>query len=122
MQLLRLEVKNWVHHRYRVCEFTRGLVAILGENGSGKSSLFGAIRWLLTGENPNYGVKADNISQYAKEGEPSYATLEFEHNGHMAVVTRHLLPEKEQSILTETAKKPAAAIRLSQRASRSSWA
>jgi DNA repair exonuclease SbcCD ATPase subunit len=95
-----LEVKNWVHHRYRVCEFTRGLVAILGENGSGKSSLFGAIRWLLTGENPNYGVKADNISQYAKEGEPSYATLEFEHNGHMAVVTRHLLPEKEQSILT----------------------
>jgi len=100
MQLLRLEVKNWVHHRYRVCEFTRGLVAILGENGSGKSSLFGAIRWLLTGENPNYGVKSDNVSQYAKEGEPSYAILEFEHNGHMAVVTRHLLPEKEQSILT----------------------
>ncbi|WP_353208469.1 SMC family ATPase [Sphingorhabdus sp.] len=100
MQLLRLEVKNWVHHRYRVCEFSRGLVAILGENGSGKSSLFGAIRWLLTGENPNYGVKSDNVSQYAKEGEASYATLEFEHNGHMAVVTRHLLPEKEQSILT----------------------
>lgn len=100
MQLLRLEVRNWVHHRYRVCEFTRGLVAILGENGSGKSSLFGAIRWLLTGENPNYGVKTDNISQYAKEGEPSYATLEFEHAGHIAVVTRHLLPEKEQSVLT----------------------
>ena len=100
MQLLRLEVKNWVHHRYRVCEFTRGLVAILGENGSGKSSLFGAIRWLLTGENPNFGVKSDNVSQYAKEGEASYASLEFEHNGHIAVVTRHLLPEKEQSILT----------------------
>jgi len=99
MQLLRLEVKNWVHHRYRVCEFTRGLVAILGENGSGKSSLFGAIRWLLTGENPNFGVKSDNISQYAREGEPAYATLEFEHNGHIAVVTRHLLPEKEQSTL-----------------------
>jgi exonuclease SbcC len=99
MQLLKLEVKNWVHHRYRVCEFTRGLVAILGENGSGKSSLFGAIRWLLTGENPNFGVKSDNISQYAREGEPAYATLEFEHNGHIAVVTRYLLPEKEQSTL-----------------------
>jgi len=83
-----------------VCEFTRGLVAILGENGSGKSSLFGALRWLLTGENPNYGVKTDNISQYAKEGEPSYASLEFEHSGHVAVVTRHLLPEKEQSTFT----------------------
>jgi len=107
MQLLKLEVRNWVHHRQRTCEFTRGLVAILGENGSGKSSLFGAIRWLLTGENPNFGVKADNISQYAKEGEPSYATLEFEHNGHIAVVTRYLLPEKEQSILTVDGKEVA---------------
>ena len=99
MQLLKLEVKNWVHHRYRVCEFTRGLIGILGENGSGKSSLFGAIRWLLTGENPNYGIKADNVSQYAKPGEPSFASLEFEHNGHYAVVTRHLLPDKEPSTL-----------------------
>lgn len=99
MQLLKLEVKNWVHHRQRTCEFTRGLVAILGENGSGKSSLFGAIRWLLTGENPNYGVKSDNVSQYAQPGEPAYATLDFEHNGHFASVTRHLLPEKEPSIL-----------------------
>ena len=107
MQLLKLEVKNWVHHRRQTCEFTRGLVAILGENGSGKSSLFGAIRWLLTGENPNYGVKADNISQYAKDGEPAYATLEFEHNGHFASVTRHLLPEKEQATLTVDGKEVA---------------
>lgn len=107
MQLLKLEVRNWVHHRQRTCEFTRGLVAILGENGSGKSSLFGAIRWLLTGENPNYGVKADNISQYAKPGEPSFATLEFEHNGHYAVVTRHLLPEKEQATLVVDGKEAA---------------
>lgn len=99
MQLLKLDVQNWVHHRRQTCEFTRGLVAILGENGSGKSSLFGAIRWLLTGENPNYGVKLDNISQYAQPGEPAYASLEFEHNGHYAIVTRYLLPEKEQSVL-----------------------
>ena len=100
MQLLRLEVQNWVHHRKRVCEFTRGLVAILGENGSGKSSLFGAISWLLTGENPNYGTKAENISQYAENEEPSYAKLEFEHNGHIAVVTRWLRPEKETATMT----------------------
>jgi len=99
MQLLRLHVKNWVHHRELTCDFTRGLVAILGENGSGKSSLFGAIRWALTGENPNYGVKADNVSQYAKDGEAAYVALEFEHNGHIAEVTRHLLPEKEPSTL-----------------------
>lgn len=99
MQLLRLEVQNWVHHRKRVCEFTRGLVAILGENGSGKSSLFGAVSWLLTGENPNYGTKAENISQYAENDEPAYAKLEFEHNGHIAVVTRWLRPEKETATM-----------------------
>lgn len=107
MQLLKLEVRNWVHHRQRTCEFTRGLVAILGENGSGKSSLFGAIRWALTGENPNFGLKAENISQYAKEGEPSFVSLEFEHNGHIAVVTRYLLPEKEPSILSVDGKEAA---------------
>lgn len=107
MQLLKLEVRNWVHHRQRTCEFTRGLVAILGENGSGKSSLFGAIRWALTGENPNFGLKAENVSQYAKEGEPSFVSLEFEHNGHIAVVTRYLLPEKEPSILSVDGKEAA---------------
>jgi DNA repair exonuclease SbcCD ATPase subunit len=99
MQLLRLEVQNWVHHRHRACEFSRGLVAILGENGSGKSSLFAAINWLLTGENPNYGTKVENISQYAKDEEPAYAKLEFEHNGQVASVTRWLRPEKEPSLL-----------------------
>ena len=99
MQLLQLVVKNWVHHRELTCSFTRGLVAILGENGSGKSSLFGAIRWALTGENPNFGVKSDNISQYAEEGEASNVSLTFEHNGHVAVVTRHLLPERETATL-----------------------
>ena len=107
MQLLTLVVQNWVHHRYRKCDFTRGLVGILGENGSGKSSLFGAISWLLTGENPNFGVKADNVSQYAKPDEPAFATLEFEHNGHYASVTRYLLPEKEQAILTLDSKEVA---------------
>jgi DNA repair exonuclease SbcCD ATPase subunit len=99
MQLLRLEVKNWCQHTYRSCTFTRGLVAIIGKIGSGKSNLLGAICWLLTGENPNSGVKAENISQLSTGEEQSYAKLEFEHAGHVVVVTRHLLPEKEQATL-----------------------
>lgn len=99
MQLLRLEVKNWCQHKHRVCQFTRGLVAIIGKIGSGKSNLLGAICWLLTGENPNNGLKAENVSQLAGDDEPSFATLEFEHAGHLVVVTRHLLPEKEQATL-----------------------
>lgn len=99
MQLLRLEVKNWCQHKYRECVFTRGLVAIIGKIGSGKSNLLGAICWLLTGENPNNGLKMENVSQLAGEDEPSYASLEFEHAGHTVVVTRHLLPEKEPATL-----------------------
>jgi DNA repair exonuclease SbcCD ATPase subunit len=99
MQLLRLEVRNWCQHKHRVCTFTRGLVAIIGRIGSGKSNLLGAICWLLTGENPNAGVKAENVSQLSADGEPAHAILEFEHAGHLVVVTRHLLPEKEPATL-----------------------
>lgn len=99
MQLLRLEVRNWCQHKHRVCTFTRGLVAIIGRIGSGKSNLLGAVCWLLTGENPNAGVKAENVSQLSGEGEPAHAILEFEHAGHLIVVTRHLLPEKEPATL-----------------------
>ena len=99
MQLMRLEVKNWCQHTFRVCKFTRGLVAILGKIGSGKSNLLGAVCWLLTGENPNSGVKAENVSQLSNGEDSAYARLEFEHAGHFVVVTRYLLPEKEQATL-----------------------
>lgn len=97
MQLLNLEVKNWCQHREFNCTFGRGLIAIVGRNGSGKSNLFGAVRWLLTGENPNYGLKAENVAQLAGEGEKSYCRLELEHAGHIATITRYILPEKEQA-------------------------
>lgn len=108
MQLLNLEVKNWCQHRDFTCTFGRGLIAIVGRNGSGKSNLFGAVRWLLTGENPNYGLKAENVAQLAQEGEKSYCRLELEHAGHIATITRYILPEKEQATFlldgTETAR------------------
>jgi exonuclease SbcC len=99
MQLMQLEVKNWCQHTFRVCKFTRGLVAIVGKIGSGKSNLLGAVCWLLTGENPNSGVKSDNVAQLSTGEDSSYAKLEFEHSGHFVVVTRYLLPEKEPSTL-----------------------
>lgn len=99
MQLLQLELKNWCQHRHRVCNFTRGLIAVMGRIGSGKSNILGAVRWCLTGENPNTGVKMDNVSQLAPEEEPAFAKLDFEHRGHLISVTRFLRPEKEQSVL-----------------------
>jgi len=99
MQLVQLEVKNWCQHKHRVCNFTRGLVGIIGRIGSGKSNLLGAICWALTGENPNTGVKAENVSQLNDAEDSAYVRLEFEHTGHNLVITRYLLPEKEPSTL-----------------------
>lgn len=99
MQLLQLELKNWCQHRHRVCNFARGLIAVMGRIGSGKSNILGAVRWCLTGDNPNNGVKMDNVSQLAPEDEAAFARLDFEHRGHLLSVTRFLRPEKEQSVL-----------------------
>jgi len=74
-------------------------VGIIGRIGSGKSNLLGAICWALTGENPNTGVKAENVSQLNDAEDSAYVRLEFEHTGHNLVITRYLLPEKEPSTL-----------------------
>ncbi len=100
MRLTRLIVQNWCQHARFEGEFGRGLTAIIGPNGSGKSNLLGAIRWGLTGDNPNVGVKADNVNQLARKGERSYASLGFEHCGANYEVTRYLLPEREKARLT----------------------
>ena len=81
-------------------DFSEGLTAIIGSNGSGKSNLLGAIRWLVTGENPNSGTKAENICDLAPETENSYGELYFEHAGTSATVRRNLRPASPTAKLT----------------------
>ena len=57
-------------------------------NGSGKSSLFSALCWCLTGETPNGNKKIENI--YLK-GE-SYVQVSFESNGNSYVIKRSKNP------------------------------
>lgn len=104
MNLVSLDLLNWCQFPQFHCDFSPGLTAIIGPNGSGKSNLFGAIRWLLTGENPNGGSKGakqeENIYQLSNPAERSRATLVFDHKGHRYTVTKHLRPAKEKSELT----------------------
>ncbi len=101
MQLRTLETFNWCQHHGRFfMEFAPGLTAIIGPNGSGKSNAFGAVRWLLTGDNPNDGDKAENICEEADPTEKAWGELKFTHGGDEYAVKKWLRPEKEKSTLT----------------------
>lgn len=101
MQLLKLELLNWCQllGEFEV-DFAPGMTAFIGPNGSGKSNLLGAIRWLLTGDNPNDGDKAENICEEADPAAKSWGRLTFRHAGDLLVVQKWLRPEKEKSLLT----------------------
>lgn len=101
MQLLKLELMNWCQHKGLFeMDFAPGLTAIIGPNGSGKSNLLGGVRWLLTGDNPNDGDKAENICEEAEQTEKAWGRLTFRHGGDEVIVQKYLRPEKEKSLLT----------------------
>lgn len=99
MKLHQLDLANFCQHRERSIEFSDGLIAIIGANGSGKSNLLGAVRWLLTGEHPNTGAKELNISQFADSTENSFGRLTFSHAGNRATITRYLRPDSRQTVM-----------------------
>lgn len=67
MHLQRIELTNFRQHRRLDVDFHGNLIAILGQNGSGKSNLIGAIQYALTGEQPGF-QKADLTTWGEKEG------------------------------------------------------
>ena len=50
MQILELTLHNYKVHRNKTVKFENGVVGIIGDNGSGKSSIISAICFLFTGE------------------------------------------------------------------------
>jgi exonuclease SbcC len=106
MHLEEVEIINFCQHRRQHHRFSPGLTAIIGSNGSGKSNFLGAIRFALTGVNPNVGDKADNICQLAPPDERSYVRLVLNHGPHRIEVTRHLRPERSKTRLTGLTPKP----------------
>ena len=64
-------------------------------NGSGKSSLFSAICWCLTGETPNGNKKVENIYLDGK----TYVTVDFTLDGNHYVITRDKNPSNLHIII-----------------------
>lgn len=100
MRCEHIEIVNFCQHRYRDVTFSEGLTAIIGPNGSGKSNFLGAIRFALTGENPNVGAKLANVCDIAPSSENSYVELTFSHGGVRATVRRNLRPARPTAVLT----------------------
>lgn len=99
MQLHSLEVRNFGKHRHQVFEFHPRLTGIIGQNGSGKSTILIGVYICLTGDYSILpGVKTDNICQFASDDEPSHLILTFEHGGVTARVTRHLRPAAQTTL------------------------
>jgi len=98
MHLRKLALQNYCNHKKREITFERGLTAITGRNGSGKSNVMDGVRLALTGKSANYGKKSDNICCLAGKKEQAYVELEFEHAGTNAVVRRWLRPAQPATL------------------------
>ena len=98
MQARSLNVYNFCQFGMRSVVFQPGLTAIVGPNGSGKSNLLGAMMMALTGENPNVGVKTDNINQLADSTASSFVEFTFTHGSTSAFVTRYLRPDSKSKL------------------------
>ena len=100
MKCEKITILNFCQHRFIEHQFVDGLTAIIGSNGSGKSNFLGAIRFAITGENPNVGAKLANINDLAPPTENSYVELIFSHASVRATVRRNLRPAKPTAVLT----------------------
>jgi DNA repair exonuclease SbcCD ATPase subunit len=50
MRLRRLELQNFRNYRHLVLDFPEPRTLFIGENGIGKSTVFDAVQWLITGQ------------------------------------------------------------------------
>lgn len=97
MRILELRLENVCQHENLAAEFSPGLNAVIGSNGSGKSNVLKAIYASLTNDfSRNPGEKADNIRQAAGPREASRAVLRFSHAGAEYSILRSLRPAKQE--------------------------
>ncbi len=88
MKLRSLKLQNFRQHADTNIKFNRGLTGIIGDNGSGKSTILEAIAWALYGK--ARGTRDSIRFTRAKERSPVKVELEFELSGHRYRVVRGL--------------------------------
>ncbi|MEP6622644.1 MAG: AAA family ATPase, partial [bacterium] len=90
MRLNSLRLQNFRQHVDSYITFDVGLTGIIGENGSGKSTILEAIAWALYGQDAARGKKETIRSTRAGAGARVKVELDFELGGHRYRVERGL--------------------------------
>ena len=89
--------KNFVKHALLEVNFEKGLVAIIGANGNGKSTITDGLYAALTNDFGRFGVnKADCIHDQATDKQESSIYIEAEHNGVEFKLLRGVRPNRSE--------------------------
>ncbi|AFY75241.1 ATPase involved in DNA repair [Synechococcus sp. PCC 7502] len=103
MRLISLYLENFRQHKSTQIHFPTGLIGILGENGSGKTTILEAIAWALYGKI----TRGDNDSviwRMAEGKSTAVAELTFAFNGQTLKVKRSQSSSKSNAELTQNQK------------------
>ena len=93
MRINSLELFNIGPHRQLEVSFVTGLIGLFGPQGSGKTTLMGAVYAALTNDFGRLAEKKDEVvNQQAADHEVSRIILNAEHSGTQFRVTRTLAP------------------------------
>lgn len=92
MKLISLTLHNYRKFRHAEINFPDGITAIIGNNGSGKSTIIEAIGWAIYGNKVARTNKEGIKRQNAAPNEECYVRLEFELGGDLYEVTRIMSP------------------------------
>jgi DNA repair protein SbcC/Rad50 len=85
VKLIQLRLENFRQHKDSVIDFADGMTAIVGANGTGKSTIVEAISYALYAEGRN---TSDSIRFYWTDAKRFGVTLRFEFDGRTYVVKR----------------------------------
>ncbi len=100
MKIRRLRLQNYRRHRDVDMEFPDGVIAIVGRNGSGKTSLLEAIAFALYGTQATRTAKALLRSDQAPPGDPLRVELEAELAGQAIAIVRELRGSQQTGVAT----------------------
>lgn len=102
MRLISLSLENFRQHKFTQIHFPMGLVGILGDNGSGKTTILEAIAWALYGK-----ARGDNDSliwRMAPGKAAAVVELVFAFNGQTIQVKRSLTMQKSTAEMRQNQK------------------
>jgi len=92
VKLVSLTLHNYRKFQHVEINFPDGIMAIIGNNGSGKSTIIEAIGWAIYGNKVARTNKEGIKRQGAAPNEECYVRLEFELGGDLYEVTRIMSP------------------------------